>query len=106
MVGPHSFGCGCIGRRSVDTRDFATHWTNVGAQLAAMMNGVKKREPEKAADGVLEEDFLLAADDPGCVIPEVVVESVQFHRKRIVMMLVSSNHFLECGRTLRGMPAD
>src|SRR5437660_12334846 len=47
-----------IPRGSVDRRHLATHRSNVGAELPAMMNGVKKEIPEEPAKGRFHEKVL------------------------------------------------
>src|ERR1700686_4784480 len=42
---------GIIARRSINRRDFSTHWTNVGTQLTAMMDRVEEKVPEELAQG-------------------------------------------------------
>ena len=41
---------GIISRRTVDRRDFPSHGSDVGTELAAMMDEIEEREPRHAAE--------------------------------------------------------
>src|SRR5262245_1731789 len=92
-----------IGRGTVNARDLTAHWTNVRAELSAVMNGIEKRGPQQSADRVPEDDFFFSSRQPGRTVPGVVIETNQLFRKQVMMKLVSSNHLFQSARSTRGV---
>jgi hypothetical protein len=44
----------CISGGSINARNTAAHGTNVGAELAAMVHGIKQSDPQQASHGILQ----------------------------------------------------
>jgi len=76
---------GIIGRRPIDAGDFATHWSNVRAQLSAMVNGIEQRNPQQPTNRVFEQDLFCALNQPCLVVPTVVVQGMQLNCKDVMI---------------------
>src|SRR5262249_52888585 len=75
--------------------DFPAHWTNVRAQLAAVMDAIEEGEPHEAADRIPEDDLLFSSGQPTWAVPGGVIKSVQLFEKSVMMTLVCSDHLFE-----------
>src|SRR5713226_9946355 len=96
---------GIVSRGSINTRDFAAHRANVGAQLAAMVNDVKQRNPEQPSDGVLQYDLFRTLKQPRLMVPSAVVQRVQLACETVMITLVNFDHLVATAETAGFLPA-
>src|SRR5262245_346237 len=68
------------------------------------MDGIKQSQPQESSYCVLQKNFLFATNDPGRMVPYVVIEAVQIFGKRLVVCLIGGNHFIYCRGAVGRMP--
>ena len=93
-----------IARRSIDAWNSAAHWTNVAAQLAAVVNDVEQGNPQQPSHRVLEKDLFRSLNQPRRVIPTRVIQAAQLLAKSVVITLIGLDHLFQAA-TIRGLPA-
>ena len=96
---------GIICRRPIDARDFAAHWSNVRAQLPAVVNGIEQCNPQQPTHRVFEQDLFRALNQPCLVVPAVVVQGTQLNCKDVMIALVIGDHLLLIAETRGVLPA-